>query len=521
MKKYAVDFDVKNHFKDGRISSTSIDDWVIRDIDSINDITIGSGIESLLNVIENDKKSSKYYFYDLSFSIYFFMDYINENYTYIEDVKSLRIKKTKNYSLIADQGKFYKVMLFDGKHTHNFFDTKCKLNLSIGKLAKAYGIDVVGNTKTEKVTYILAKCLKMHFDIGDIKITSSSDALEAYKRILGGQRKFRMAFPILSKDKDTYVRDSIFGAWLYCNKKETGEGFSMDRNSQYAYIMSHMTMPYGQPKIYKGQIRNVNANNCYFVNIKVSGKLKSKHFPFIPNLYEQPDELGNDYSKELIDRTLVLALPDYIMLMKNYNITSIEYISYYEFRGSKDLFKEYVKKYGDMKEKASADGNMGLRQIAKLKLNGLYGKFIQKPRNGEDPIYAPTGAYVLAISRMLMLNGAQLYPDKFIYCDTDSLHFEGCIKNYTFPKNIAVFDDYKIGGFKIEFEFTRSKHIWVKEYILENGKKRKTALSGVMKEAQDDIPYDEFEHGHVVKHASIVPVKIPGGIVRVYRDFVM
>ena len=183
------------------------------------------------------------------------------------------------------------------------------------------------------------------------------------------------------------------------------------------------------------------------------------------------------------------------------------------------MFKDYVDKYGKQKVVATASGDLGARQVAKMKLNGLYGKFLQKRVSPKSLSYPPVGSYVLAYSRVLMVRCAQAFPDKFLYCDTDSLHFKGRFSDYNFDDDLFRFSATEIGAFKLEFEFVDSKHDWVKAYCLkaEDGT-LKMAAAGICKSAQSSISFDSFRKGLVVKDAAKVPVVVPGGAIFIKKD---
>ena len=67
---------------------------------------------------------------------------------------------------------------------------------------------------SEEVSYIkndvviMAKALKQIFEAGLTRMTSASNALFDYKKILGGQSKFEHYFPILSYECDKDIRQS-------------------------------------------------------------------------------------------------------------------------------------------------------------------------------------------------------------------------------------------------------------------------------------------------------------------------
>jgi hypothetical protein len=53
----------------------------------------------------------------------------------------------------------------------------------------------------------------------------------------------------------------------------------------------------------------------------------------------------------------------------------------YKYKRGKDLFKQFIKKYYNLKKESEQSNNEGKRTIAKLMLNSLYGRFGLKYQN--------------------------------------------------------------------------------------------------------------------------------------------
>lgn len=512
---YTVSFksEVKDNF-------AYITDYVIRKLGEESFIS-GRGDESMMKFILSKMSGCRFYFHGLSFYGKFIQYYLDTKGYKKVSYDEFGNKEEKTYTILSNQGVWYKLSIrYEGKNI-NLYDSKCKLNLPINQLEKAYDIKHKRN-KLENETNVVSKALSLHFDNGDKAITSSSDALQAFLKMSGGKRKFRMWAPILNRDDELFVRDSVMGAFLYCNKDETGKGFSMDRNSQYSYIMRDFNLPIGKPKYYEANENFFfNPNKCYIIQCTVTGVLKEGKLPFIPTFdLSSVDNLGNKYVDSLYNRRLTLCMPDFMLLNKNYEIDSLKINRVAEFESGNGMFTKYVNYYGKMKEDATVEGNKGKRQIAKMKLNGLYGKFLQQKFEGSELIYSPIGAYVLSFSRYLIINAAQLDIEHFVYSDTDSLHFDCEPNDIKWDKRYAEFDNKEIGKFKIEFRFKKSRHLWLKEYMLVDSKgNKKTAVAGVEKSKQVDIPFGEFKHGTVVHGAVNSSSRIEGGAIHLKYDF--
>src|SRR5699024_665633 len=113
------------------------------------------------------------------------------------------------------------------------------------------------------------------------------------------------------------------------------------------------------------------------------------------------------------------------------------------------LYDEYIDKYVQMKADSAPTGknpNPTLYVISKLLLNNLYGKTGSNPdvtgrvpvldeegvvrlvfgdEERTDPEYIPTAVFTTSYARQLIIGYAQQNYDRFIYCDTDSIHLIG------------------------------------------------------------------------------------------------
>ena len=72
---------------------------------------------------------------------------------------------------------------------------------------------------------------------------------------------------------------------------------------------------------------------------------------------------------------------DFETMCKHYIITRLEFIDGYMFKGKTGIFDNYINYWNSVKEQATNEGNEGLRTIAKLMNNSLYGKFATNPIN--------------------------------------------------------------------------------------------------------------------------------------------
>ena len=175
-----------------------------------------------------------------------------------------------------------------------------------------------------------------------------------------------------------------------------------------------------------------------------------------------------------------------------------------------------------VKIEATKTGNKGLRAIAKLCLNSLYGKFAQSqdvqskiPFLGEDEIvhykitdkeqrdglYLPVGCFITAYAREITIRTSQAIKDysinkygkdMYLYSDTDSIHTLLPIEEV---KKFCDIDDVRLGAWKHESTFKRAKFIRQKCYLEDIDNEIKITCAGMPKSCYDYVEWDKFKEG--------------------------
>ena len=240
----------------------------------------------------------------------------------------------------------------------------------------------------------------------------------------------------------------------------------------------------------------------------------------------QPNEYITDTKDEVV--TLNLTSVDLQLLKDQYNITYIEYIGGYKFRSCDNAFKEYIDKWNAVKVKATLDGNKGMRQIAKLMLNNLYGKFATNPvaqskmpvldedgmirykllpEEARKPVYIPVGVFITAWARNKTIRSAQAVYDRFLYADTDSLHLIGT----DIPDNLDI-SPTKLGAWKHESTFTRARFLKQKTYVEESDGKLTVTCAGMPYACHEHVTWENFHIGSVYD-GKLKQKRVRGGVI--------
>lgn len=580
------------------------------DIETLEIVQLSNNIDDFIDFLNTNAKkySLEVYFHNLKFDGEFIISYLYQNgYAYNDFLATEKTFRT----VISDMGLFYKLEIrFTGKRSKIVVikDSLKIIPLPVRSMAKAFGLktlkgdidyDITRDVKhfltPEEVEYmkndvlIVAQSLKEMFNLGLTKMTIASNALHNYKESIGGKYKFRDYFPLIPKEDDSFIRKAYRGGYTYVNpyiqyKHIRENGMTFDVNSLYPSRMYYDLLPYGMPIYYKGKYPNNDFYPLYIQRIKCKFKLKKGYVPTIQiknNSRFNDHEYLKDSGIERVELTLTNV--DLDIMFKHYKITNLEYIDGYMFKGGHNLFKKYIEYWINVKNEATRTGNKGLRQIAKLMLNSLYGKFAtngssdvkipymdnnniikQKSKCLIDDVenfegilkddkemefnYTAMACFITAYARKVTIDAIQdvggiTKDSPFCYCDTDSIHIRGT----EIPKNLWV-NDVELGAWKHESNWCYAKFLRAKTYMEEilmiedkNGKltesldfinftskKLDIKCAGMSENVKKLVTKDNFKVGFKVladdktiekKYKKLMPKRVKNGIILTPTDF--
>lgn len=318
---------------------------------------------------------------------------------------------------------------------------------------------------------------------------------------------FSAVFPQLHPNVDCYLRQSYFGGITWKNKKLLDKlslnnvplkGLVYDVNSLYPSVMRTKLLPYGKPLYYDGCYNGIPTSikkeyPLYIQKIRVKMfKIKQGKMPNI-QIRESLQFKGTDYQEDnsYFNKKLnKIKYEECIFTFTNVQLErflytydtplGVEYIDGYCFKGSYGLFDDYIDTFMELKKV----GTGARKSTAKLMLNSLYGKFGTNPmkeerivqiedgvftttnKNEEDitieylsnSVYLPMASFITAYAREVLLTATNSVFDRFLYCDTDSIHILG----YDVP-NIEIHDK-NLGAWKLEGKFINARYIGAKRY---------------------------------------------------------
>lgn len=548
MNKYVADFETSTWDE----NETWVWAWCLCKIDNINEIKINNSIESFIDEVLK-LKNPTIYFQNLKFDGEFIIYYLLKNQ--YKWVKSRKEASDKTFTtLISGNGLFYNLTIYEKIKNKNvkkveFIDSLKIIPFSVEQISKKFNLPEeklkLDYDKPREKGYILsedeenyikhdviivAKALNLMFDLGLTRMTQASNALSNFKKKIGESR-FDYLFPILPKDIDEDIRQSYKGGFTYLNplykEKDVANGVVLDVNSLYPSVMYYCKLPYGEPKFFSGKYENDKIYPLYVQMITCSFKLKKNKIPSIQikNSYFKENEYLTSSIFNGIDEEVCLVLTnvDLDLFLEQYEVYNLKFISGWKFKAMNGIFKNYIDYWINIKNKGTIEKNEGMRTIAKLMLNALYGKMGKALKISSkspylendivhyhleddeevDGIYIPIASFITSYAREKTIRTSQAIQDysikkygksKYCYSDTDSVH---CLLSIEEIQEFCEIDNIELGKWKHEGTFTKARFLRQKCYIEEIEEKLKITCSGMPPRCYPDVTWKNFKIGFV------------------------
>lgn len=544
--------------------------------------TTGTDIAEFWKHVDALKASCTIYFHNLKFDGSFILDYLLKNgYTY-KDVKIKNLHKGELTSLVTELGQFFSIS-YKNKLSKivNLWDSAKLIPLRVKTMAEEFELPIkkgeinykkprpAGYIPTrEEIEYvqndteIVTRVLTEFHAEGYNLLTLSGCAFEENKKIMGAQYNHYFGWwsthglddidlyikykndecnELRPRTLDAYLRRAYRGGFCgvnprYVNKTVKKPVYYYDVNSKYPYEMANSLMPVGQPIPYEGAYTPDPDYPLYIQRILVDCSLRDGG---IACILLKNKGVGNEYltdSNGLIQLTLTNL--DLDLLSKNYEIYHIEYLDGFKFKAKTGVFAKYVDKFMKMKIKADKDGNTGIRQIAKLFLNSLYGKFGQNPKRrkkipkieddrlkferGPETLsdkcnYLPVAIYVCAWGRYHIIHDImeieRRCPGSWVYTDTDSILS-------LIRMDASLVDDAELGLYKVERMFKKSRYLGPKTYWgITPSNKIVCKACGCNSQALKKLPIGKFNYDQDIRCGKVYLKTVAGGKRLVSKEF--
>lgn len=555
-----------------------------------------------------DKKTNIIcYFHNIKFDGNFILDYLLRNGYKWNRVAEGKMLNKQFKCAISDRGPWYSITVKMHNVIIEFRDSYKLLPFSVKRIGKGFqtkhrkldmeyeGFRYAGCVITDKEkeyirndVLVVKEALEIMFERGHQKLTIGSCCLEEFKSTYD-KIDYKNFFPDLTEvqidaeiygecNADRYIRHSYRGGYCYLVKgkenRKYSHGWTADINSSYPSNMSSESgnrYPVGMPKFWQGDIPNLPQQSYYFVRIKCRFKIKDGMLPTVQIkgsfLYSGTDYLTTsdiyDYSSGTYKRyymrkgklhdtqiTMTMTCVDYELFLQHYDVYDLQVLDGCWFRTEIGLFDEYMYKYKKIKE--SSQG--AERELAKLYLNNLYGKFSANDSSSykvpyinkknvlgfelveeheKKPGYIAIGSAITSYARRFVINAAQANyqgPDRdgFIYCDTDSIH---CSGNPEDAKGIKIhptnFCAWKLESYWDKAVFVRQK-TYIEHVTHNDGEPvepyYQIRCAGMSEDAKQEFikehTVEEFREGLKLKE-GLKPIRMPGGVLLVKKGYDM
>lgn len=470
--------------------------WISRDCSSEpENVHVEHSIDDFMHMVDELPVPTKIYFHNLKFDGTFILTYLLKNSSvWKEDLtpsgcmnsdQPWKMPRHRFRYTISDKGMWYSIQLVNRhKNLIRIWDSYKIAPLSLKALGKAFstkhqklemeykGARYAGCSITDnELAYIkndvlvLKEVMEILDEEGVEGMTIGSACLKEYNSRITDSMKEEL-FPDLTKiyipdlegdihrTADDFIRKSYHGGFCYCSPKYAGKVLTFvshaDANSHYPSMMHSQSgnyYPIGAP-VYLRESNDIRAlmgtktdEIYYFVRFSCSFDIKPNKIPMVQikddiRFIKQRNEWLQTSNGENVELTMTRT--DFEQFMVSYNVHDLYLIEALKFNVAKGLFDTYIDHW--MGIKMTSKG--AKRQIAKLFLNNLYGKFSASEDSSykiayyvkgkglryytvsaheKKPGYIAIGSAITSYARNRTEMIAQDNFDDFVYADTDSV----------------------------------------------------------------------------------------------------
>ncbi len=403
---------------------------------------------------------------------------------------------------------------------------------------------------------------KNRFSMYDCKMTASSETLHRFKNHFAEvykkehSKKMSKNFILQNHfecDKELWdkISTSYNGGMTYVNpnvrEKIIDKVIQYDVNSMYPGVMMNEELPYGPPiEINETSLKEKDKYfKFYKIEILLPISIKEGYHPWIP--FKNEDNIAEHlpYIDTTVANFIFLAEPSYKDFLNDYTgVEGVNIISTITHMFHKKImFKDYMEDWEIIKAKGGF-----YKTFAKLMMNGLYGKWAQKRKmegrklipfkeinltmskadfnnkarlghfvldksmtETEKPLYIPIASAITSYARSNLTRAIQNNKERFLYCDTDSVHLQG----HEPAKGIEIHDS-KFGAWGVEWKAERAIYVRAKRYMVElDENNNKIVLAGFNQYRPKNL--EEFQkdcvEGITINEATQGRRKVKGGVI--------
>lgn len=544
---WVADFETITYLEDDKVRIWA---WAVCNIEDPDIVITGTTMQEFFKWLSQGRMHV--YFHNLKFDGTFILDALFRADYYPTSERNP--EPGEFFCLISNMGVHYSYTIcFKNGRKVELRDSLKKLPMPVASIADAFGLeeskgDIDYNARRDRGyqptaaewdyirrdVQIVAYALAQEFAAGMTKLTVGADSLAQYKSMMD-TKTFTRLFPVLAQTMDDDIRKAYRGGFTYADprfsKRMVGSGRVYDVNSLYPSVMYDRLLPYGEPTHFDGPPSPTQDRPLWIAGITFTARLKKDHIPCI-QLKNSSRFSQAEYVSSIDEpTTFYVTNVDWDLWNQQYDIDVYSYEGGWAFTAGVGMFCEFIDEWMEVKKTATG----GLKTIAKLHLNSLYGKFATNPvvtskvpyfDDDEDrvkftlgpeeiknPVYTAMGVFITAYARDVTIRAAQAHFPVFAYCDTDSLHL--MVEDH--PTDLDI-DKNKLGAWKHEYRFTEAFFIRPKAYIervhLEDrsdGKEYHVAFAGLPDAVRDVLTFDDLDNGRVFG-GKLQHTIVPGGV---------
>lgn len=399
---------------------------------------------------------------------------------------------------------------------------------------------------------VLAETINAHIDVVGIRF-KKTQASQAFHDFTKSFPAWNLRFPPLDTEHDKEIRPAYWGGISYVPPSKAGKTYKgigvMDINSSYPHKASACKMPYGDVlKTTEGE--HPDSSKFWIADVLIRFTLKDNKVPCIPKK-SITEQIPNTKEKWLHDSEGIVRMKlnsiDYTTISWSYDFEVIKWIKswHYKHRVHRELTKfidtnNTIKVESKRKSKLAKSIEekrtlLSMSYRAKITNNSFYGKFgeeiikesktpyfdeetegvtwlvdrVQELTDGKKK-YLPVAIAITAYGRQQLVELANALGDRFLYCDTDSVHYltdggQEIIDDLVDTGKLWL-DPVELGAWDVEGYHEKGRFLRAKCYIEGGDEKRYAAVAGLpadphtgqFSKSRSCLTWENFHIGHVV-----------------------
>lgn len=396
-----------------------------------------------------------------------------------------------------------------------------------------------------------AETLNAHIELFDVRF-KKTQASQSFYNFTQTFPAWKWRFPALTDEQDNAIRLAYWGGISHVNPIHQGKDIENigvdDINSSYPDKAANNKLPYGQCIAEYGEGKKPDSSKFWIAEAIVEFKLKPNCLPCIPSkaiVEGRPLEIDkwvND-SKGIVK--MDFSCIDFQTIQMSYDFVVHRWCwsMHWAWKVQREVAK-FINTNNEIKVKYSKLAKKTNERVLKIKYNtkrnrakidnnSFYGKFGEEViKYGKLPVmeddgvkwvigepevqsersrkYLPVAIAITAWGRQQLVIMANILGKHFIYCDTDSVHYElagAHLIEQAANDGIIKRDPELLGAWKLEGTFVWGRYLRAKCYMEEdeNGELEATVAglpadkhSGQFSKKRSCLTKDNFHIGYVV-----------------------